>query len=159
MKQTNHSKVCKQCKAKCCKIGGADATQEEVDKIVRAGYANFFRKIGENHYEMVSKELRCSYLGEDNLCSIYKLRPNACKAFPVNSVIENDRREDYLAACSLGRILSKKDSANLVKYCNLIPDKLIRNKFNNTLRTKEEIKKILITLKGFGRLELRQNSN
>lgn len=116
---------CQKCKSFCCKLGGTDFTKKEMQNVLNAGYINHFVKISENHYESKSKNGICMYLNQDNSCSIYELRPLACKSFPVyinfKDVItkffkyselskdENNKTKTILIKCPLSSSLSKQE--------------------------------------------------
>lgn len=73
--------------ANCCKTTGPLFTNADIERI-----AKFFRQRPqqfisrylhldeENDY--VLKQVPCSFLGADNYCSIYDVRPKACREFP-----------------------------------------------------------------------------
>lgn len=77
---------CLQC-ANCCKTTGPLFTNADVERI-----AKYFRqkpqkfiaeylKIDEDN-DYVLQQVPCAFLGVDNYCSIYDVRPKACREFP-----------------------------------------------------------------------------
>lgn len=77
---------CLQC-ANCCKTTGPLFTQTDIERIskhLRLKPGRFIEKYlevdGDNDY--VLQKLPCSFLGQDNYCSIYPVRPKACSEFP-----------------------------------------------------------------------------
>ena len=83
---------CLEC-ANCCKTTGPLFTDKDVVRIanhLRMKASNFIesylRVDEENDY--VLKGVPCTFLGSDNYCSIYEVRPKACKEFP-----HTDRRK------------------------------------------------------------------
>ncbi|MFV0564635.1 MAG: YkgJ family cysteine cluster protein [Flavobacteriaceae bacterium] len=81
-KRTN----CLQC-ANCCKTTGPLFTDKDIERI-----AKFFRikpkqfiddylRIDEDN-DYVLQTVPCTFLGADNYCSIYEVRPKACREFP-----------------------------------------------------------------------------
>ena len=77
---------CLQC-ANCCKTTGPLFTNADVERI-----AKYFRqkpqkfiaeylKIDEDN-DYVLQQVPCAFLGADNYCSIYDVRPKACREFP-----------------------------------------------------------------------------
>ena len=77
---------CLQC-ANCCKTTGPLFTNIDIDRIAshlrtKPGQfiASYLRLDEENDY--VLQQLPCAFLGHDNHCSIYEVRPKACKEFP-----------------------------------------------------------------------------
>ncbi|MBD3406985.1 MAG: hypothetical protein GF411_12780 [Candidatus Lokiarchaeota archaeon] len=81
---TDPVKICTSCESQCCKLGGAVATENEYRAIVETGNPDYFEKVTDGVYQMkwIEPEGRCPYL-EDNLCTIYSVRPLGCRMFPV----------------------------------------------------------------------------
>lgn len=77
---------CLQC-ANCCKTTGPLFTSKDIDRI--AGYikvkpAQFISKylhVDEDN-DHVLTELPCTFLDDNNYCSIYEVRPKACREYP-----------------------------------------------------------------------------
>ena len=77
---------CLEC-ANCCKTTGPLFTNADIERI-----AKYFRKkpseLIDQHLKIdedgdyVLQQLPCSFLGSDNYCSIYEVRPKACREFP-----------------------------------------------------------------------------
>ena len=73
--------------ANCCKTTGPLFTDRDVERI-----AKFFRmkpqKFEETYLrrdedgDLVLLEVPCTFLGADNYCSIYEVRPKACREYP-----------------------------------------------------------------------------
>ncbi len=83
---------CLEC-ANCCKTTGPLFTNKDIERIAKhfrlkpqAFIAQYLRVDEENDY--VLQSLPCSFLGADNYCSIYEVRPKACREFP-----HTDRRK------------------------------------------------------------------
>ena len=73
--------------ANCCKTTGplfTNADIERISKKLRLKASDFIsqylRLDEENDY--VLQQVPCTFLGTDNYCSIYDVRPKACKEFP-----------------------------------------------------------------------------
>lgn len=77
---------CLKC-ANCCKTTGPLFTNADVERI-----AKYFRlkpqkfiaqylKVDEDN-DYVLQQVPCAFLGADNYCSIYDVRPKACREFP-----------------------------------------------------------------------------
>ncbi|MFD2542138.1 YkgJ family cysteine cluster protein [Lacinutrix gracilariae] len=73
--------------ANCCKTTGPLFTDKDVDRIAKhfkqkpqQFIANYLRVDEENDY--VLQSVPCTFLGADNYCSIYDVRPKACREFP-----------------------------------------------------------------------------
>lgn len=79
--------------ANCCKTTGPLFTDKDVDRIAKylrmkpsRFLEQYLRMDEEGDY--VLKSVPCAFLGADNYCSIYEVRPKACREFP-----HTDRRK------------------------------------------------------------------
>mgnify|MGYP000229818640 CR=1 FL=1 len=77
---------CLEC-ANCCKTTGPLFTDKDIRRIskylklkTKQFIENYLRLDEEDDY--VLNTLPCVFLGEDNFCSIYEVRPKACSEFP-----------------------------------------------------------------------------
>lgn len=77
---------CLKC-ANCCKTTGPLFTDKDVARIAKhfkmkeqAFISQFLRVDEDNDY--VLQSVPCTFLGADNYCSIYEVRPKACREFP-----------------------------------------------------------------------------
>jgi Fe-S-cluster containining protein len=81
--------------ANCCKTTGPLFTEKDIERIskhLRMKPKDFERKflqIDEDE-DKVLQNLPCWFLGEDNKCSIYEVRPKACREYP-----HTDRKKVY----------------------------------------------------------------
>ncbi|PIE99958.1 MAG: zinc/iron-chelating domain-containing protein [Maribacter sp.] len=73
--------------ANCCKATGPLFTNIDIGRISKffrmkpqKFIAQFLRVDEDNDY--VLQEVPCAFLGDDNFCSIYDVRPKACRGFP-----------------------------------------------------------------------------
>ena len=73
--------------ANCCKTTGPLFTDKDVERISKhfkmkpqRFIEQFLRVDEENDY--VLQSVPCTFLGADNYCSIYDVRPKACREFP-----------------------------------------------------------------------------
>ncbi len=73
--------------ANCCKTTGPLFTNADIERIAKHFrqkpsdfIARYLRLDEENDY--VLQQVPCTFLGSDNYCSIYDVRPKACKEFP-----------------------------------------------------------------------------
>ena len=66
------------------------------------------RKINNNHYETLTKNGACAYLRKDNICSIQKIKPKMCWAWPVHLDFRKNKKIYYLMHCPLTPYLSEK---------------------------------------------------
>ena len=77
---------CLEC-ANCCKTTGPLFTDKDIERISKhfklkpqQFISQFLRMDEENDY--VLQSVPCTFLGADNYCSIYEVRPKACSEFP-----------------------------------------------------------------------------
>ena len=77
---------CLKC-ANCCKTTGALFTDKDIDRISKhfrqkpQQFIEQYLRVDEDN-DYVLKNVPCSFLGADNYCSIYDVRPKACREFP-----------------------------------------------------------------------------
>jgi Fe-S-cluster containining protein len=109
MKKYSIKDICGKCKASCCKLGGAEFTKKEMQRVLEAGYPNHFRKINSNHYETKTKKGVCAYLNANNHCTIQELKPKMCWAWPVNLDFQKNKKIYHLMSCPLTPYLSEKE--------------------------------------------------
>ncbi|UCD59930.1 MAG: YkgJ family cysteine cluster protein [Flavobacteriaceae bacterium] len=73
--------------ANCCKTTGPLFTNTDIVRVAKSlrqkpqQFINTYLRIDEDN-DYVLKQVPCSFLGEDNYCSIYDVRPKACREFP-----------------------------------------------------------------------------
>ncbi|EMB53100.1 hypothetical protein SMU3_06664 [Streptococcus mutans 11A1] len=85
---------CTKC-ANCCKILGPLFTEADISRIGKhfrmrlPVFEDIYLRVDEDN-DKVFKSMPCPFLGEDNLCSIYDIRPKACREFP-----HTDRKKIY----------------------------------------------------------------
>lgn len=77
---------CLKC-ANCCKTTGPLFTNKDIERISKHlrlkpfdFIANYLRVDSDNDY--VLQKVPCAFLGADNYCSIYDVRPKACREYP-----------------------------------------------------------------------------
>ncbi len=73
--------------ANCCKTTGPLFTDKDISRIAKhfrmkpqQFTAQYLRLDEDNDY--VLQSVPCTFLGTDNYCSIYEVRPKACREFP-----------------------------------------------------------------------------
>ena len=77
---------CLEC-ANCCKATGPLFTNADVERIAKhfkqkpQQFIDHYLRIDEEN-DYVLKQVPCTFLGADNYCSIYDVRPKACREFP-----------------------------------------------------------------------------
>ena len=85
---------CTKC-ANCCKILGPLFTESDISRIAKhfrmrlLVFEDMYLRVDEDN-DKVFKSMPCPFLGEDNLCFIYDVRPKACREFP-----HTDRKKIY----------------------------------------------------------------
>ena len=81
--------------ANCCKSLGPDFKEADITRIAKylkmklPAFEDEFLQVDEDG-DKVFKSMPCPFLGGDNLCSIYDVRPKACREFP-----HTDRKKIY----------------------------------------------------------------
>ena len=71
----------------CCKTTGPLFTDKDVDRIAKhlrmkpSHFIESYLRIDEEN-DYVLQDVPCTFLGEDNYCNIYDVRPKACREFP-----------------------------------------------------------------------------
>ena len=97
--QETHDEVfekinCLSC-ANCCKTTGPLFTEKDIERISKhlkmkmSDFEDQFLRTDEDN-DKVLQNLPCWFLNEDNTCSIYEVRPKACREFP-----HTDRKKIY----------------------------------------------------------------
>ncbi len=73
--------------ANCCKTTGPLFERNDIQRIAKylrlkpAQFEEQYLRIDEDN-DWVLQQVPCAFLGEDNACSIYDVRPKACREFP-----------------------------------------------------------------------------
>jgi Fe-S-cluster containining protein len=73
--------------ANCCKTTGPLFTNVDIERIAKFfkikpfAFIKEYLKIDEDN-DYVLQQVPCAFLGADNYCSIYDVRPKACREFP-----------------------------------------------------------------------------
>lgn len=77
---------CLKC-ANCCKTTGPLFTTMDIERIARhfrlkpSVFIETYLRVDEDK-DYVLQQVPCAFLGSDNHCSIYRVRPKACREFP-----------------------------------------------------------------------------
>ncbi|MGM5470678.1 YkgJ family cysteine cluster protein [Flavobacteriaceae bacterium LMO-SS05] len=77
---------CLKC-ANCCKTTGPLFTDKDIERIAKhfklkpSKFIETYLRLDEDN-DYVLQSVPCTFLGEDNYCSIYEVRPKACREFP-----------------------------------------------------------------------------
>ena len=86
--------------ANCCKTTGPLFTNKDIERIARhfrmkpQQFIEGYLRVDEDN-DYVLQQLPCPFLGADNYCSIYDVRPKACAEFP------HTNRKDFHKISSL----------------------------------------------------------
>lgn len=81
--------------ANCCKTTGPLFTDQDINRISKhfkmsaRDFENTYLKVDEDG-DKVLQQVPCTFLGADNYCSIYDVRPKACREYP-----HTDRKKFY----------------------------------------------------------------
>lgn len=81
--------------ANCCKSLGPLFTEADIERISKhfrmklSAFEAMFLQVDEEG-DKIFQSMPCPFLGDDNLCSIYDVRPKACREFP-----HTDRKKIY----------------------------------------------------------------
>ena len=73
--------------ANCCKTTGPLFTNADIERIAKhfkmkpSQFIDAYLRIDEEN-DYVLQSVPCTFLGDDNYCSIYDVRPKACREFP-----------------------------------------------------------------------------
>lgn len=73
--------------ANCCKTTGPLFTPKDIERISKffrmkqQDFIDTYLRLDEEN-DYVLQSVPCTFLGEDNYCSIYNVRPKACREFP-----------------------------------------------------------------------------
>jgi len=73
--------------ANCCKTTGPLFTDKDISRISKhlrikpSKFTEKYLRIDEDR-DYVLKTVPCAFLGEDNYCTIYNVRPKACREYP-----------------------------------------------------------------------------
>lgn len=73
--------------ANCCKTTGPLFTNKDIERIAKhfrqkpSQFIETYLRVDEDN-DHVLQQVPCTFLGEDNYCSIYEVRPKACREYP-----------------------------------------------------------------------------
>lgn len=82
--------------ANCCKTTGPLFTNKDIDRISKhlnlkpSLFIDSYLKLDEDN-DYVLQAVPCSFLGEDNYCSIYDVRPKACAEYPHTNRVKQQQ--------------------------------------------------------------------
>ena len=106
----------------CCLETEMTLTNEEVHKIVSHGYPveSFCVLTTDGFMQLINQNKRCIFLGEDNLCAIYDIRPAGCRFYPLiwdmdeeEAVIDDDCAQKGFFEKQLKKLSTKNNVEKL----------------------------------------------
>ena len=155
VKGEKYLKVCRKCKAACCKFGGPSFTEKERKKVLKAGFKDYFFKVGPGIYEVKAEKGVCAYLKKDNSCEIHKVKPILCLCHPVFPNFEG-KKGYTIIYCPLAKILSKKEINKCKKEADRVSKKLLQVALDwGTIKNKSDRKLVQKRMKKFKIRELK----
>ena len=104
--------------ANCCKTLGPDFKEADITRIAKyfkmklPAFEAEFLQVDEDG-DKVFKSMPCPFLGSDNLCSIYDVRPKACREFP-----HTDRKKIYQAAMLDPHTAAELNIHDIISMCD-----------------------------------------
>ena len=114
---------CLKC-ANCCTTTGPLFTDKDINRIAKhlrikpSVFTKKYLRIDEDR-DYVLQTVPCIFLGEDNYCSIYDVRPKACKEFPHTDRIKQSQllklTEKNIEVCPAVYNIVEKLKKKLVK--------------------------------------------
>lgn len=96
--------------ANCCKTTGPLFTDKDIQRISKnfkmksKQFIETYLRIDEDK-DYVLKSVPCTFLGADNYCSIYDIRPKACREFPHTDKKNFQQISDLTMRMSLSVLL------------------------------------------------------
>lgn len=87
----------------CCKTKGPALNKKDINRIAKfleitpPEFADRYLTYNEND-DKVMKNIPCEFLGKDNYCSIYEVRPDACASYPHLHLRNTANLFDYMIA-------------------------------------------------------------
>ena len=134
--------VCQECKAFCCRLVTPPVTEKEKQQILKAGFPDFFEKIGTDLYRIKSQDKkRCPYLKKDDSCSIHNVKPELCALWPVVPYYKNKKRGCLIIKCPLHSYLPKKFIDDSMREAKNIPLHIIEQLWKLSPEMKEKYKR------------------
>ncbi len=71
----------------CCLETEMELTGSDIKRLEKKGYKGFFRET-ETVRTLMNRKGKCFFLGDDDLCSIYRIRPEGCRVYPLMMDLE-----------------------------------------------------------------------
>jgi Fe-S-cluster containining protein len=138
---TKFIRTCKKCKALCCTLVIPPVTEQERKKILKAGFEDHFKDIGNGIYEIKRENSNaCPYLSKDWTCKIQSFKPELCKLWPIIPRIKNDKRSLIVVKCPIYPYLSEEEIIHAKKDSETISDIIIEHIWNISEEMKDKYK-------------------
>ncbi len=102
--------------ANCCKTTGPLFTDKDIERISKhfrlkpQQFIDTYLRVDEDN-DYVLQSVPCTFLGTDNYCSIYEVRPKACREFPHT----NRRKFQQIANLTLKNVAICPAAFNIVE--------------------------------------------
>lgn len=106
---------CLQC-ANCCKTTGPLFTDRDIERLSShfrmrpSTFIETYLRLDEDN-DYVLQSLPCPFLGNDNYCSVYDVRPKACREFPHT----NRRKFQQISSLTLKNVAICPAAFNIVE--------------------------------------------
>jgi Fe-S-cluster containining protein len=142
MSRSDPKSVCQKCKALCCRLVTPPVTEKEKQRILKAGFPDYFEKIDTDLYKIKSQDKKpCPYLKKDYSCSIHNVKPMLCALWPVVPQYKNKKRGCLIIKCPLYPYLPKEFIEGSIKEAEKIPLHIIEELWNLSPEMKEKYKR------------------
>ena len=110
--------------ANCCKTTGPLFTNADIERISKhfrlkpSRFIEEYLQVDEDG-DHVLKSVPCTFLGADNYCSIYEVRPKACREYPHT----NRKKFHQIANLTLQNVAICPAAYNIVERMKLLLEK------------------------------------
>ncbi|HCQ15741.1 MAG TPA: zinc/iron-chelating domain-containing protein [Cryomorphaceae bacterium] len=106
--------------ANCCKTTGPLFTDTDINRLAKhfglrpAEFIDQYLRVDEDG-DFVLQVLPCPFLGEDNYCSVYEVRPKACREYPhtdrnkMHQILELTRKNAEACPAVMEMVKRMKD--------------------------------------------------
>jgi Fe-S-cluster containining protein len=117
-------------------------TENEINKILKAGFENHFIRMGDELFTIKSKANgNCPYLKKDCSCMIHDVKPTLCKIWPIVPHYQNNKRGYIVIKCPLFPLISKKEFQQKKKEAEKISIQIVKHLWNISSPLKQEYKR------------------
>jgi Fe-S-cluster containining protein len=97
-----------ECHAFCCKQCAVDLSDKEYNKLRRLSRekADKLKTVKYNRTYSHQLDTPCPFLGHDELCTAYDIRPVKCHTYPFNMTVTSSSLVMLIYPCMMGRCSS-----------------------------------------------------